>query len=179
MTVKQRQHTLLGSGIRWLILDAAACAEPLWYARGAGITTRSLFRASDEELMDNGPWLIALDNQPDLFRICLEKDPLGHACLWADSDLEPGALAKALQSRVYAQMPEGETTRFRWYDPRVLHPYLEDCEPQRRDQFLAPFSQLLYADLNPYFHEQQCLGWRQPDDQPGYTLHTIPCTEAA
>ena len=54
MSNAKRRHALILQGVQWLILDAAACPEPLWFARGAGLDTLSLFRQQDEELADSG-----------------------------------------------------------------------------------------------------------------------------
>jgi len=177
MNNEQRRVTLLDVGVQWLILDAASCAEPLWYARGAGAPLQSLFRQQDEELADSGPWLIRVDGHPDLVDNCLQKDPLGHASLWCASSLCQKALVNQLRSRVYAELPGGETARFRWYDPRVLFPYLEDCTQQRRDDFMAPFRLLVHTDLNPYNHPHQCQLWQQADTGGGFTNRPLLFTE--
>ncbi|MBN7770377.1 DUF4123 domain-containing protein [Marinobacter daepoensis] len=161
MSNAKRQHALINQSVQWLILDAAACPEPLWFARGAGLDTLSLFRQQDEELADSGPWLIAVEGEPGAIDVCLQKDPLGHASLWIASSLGQKPLADVLRSRVYARLPGGETTRFRWYDPRVLSPYVEDLPPLRRDEFLAPFDLLIHADLNPYQHPYQYQFWQR------------------
>lgn len=177
MNNEQRRVTLLDVGVQWLILDAASCAEPLWYARGAGAPLQSLFKQQDEDLADSGPWLIRVDGYPDVVDTCLQKDPLGHASLWCASSLDEKALVNQLRSRVYAELPGGETTRFRWYDPRVLFPYLEDCTQQRRDDFMAPFKLLVHTDLNPYNHPHQCQLWRQADTGGGFTNRPLLFTE--
>ncbi|MGO1692166.1 MAG: DUF4123 domain-containing protein [Marinobacter sp.] len=177
MNNEQRRVTLLDVGVQWLILDAASCAEPLWYARGAGAPLQSLFKQQDEELADSGPWLIRVDGYPDVVDTCLQKDPLGHASLWCASSLGQKALVNQLRARVYAELPSGETTRFRWYDPRVLFPYLEDCTQQRRDDFMAPFELLVHTDLNPYNHPHQCQLWQQADTGGGLTNRPLLFTE--
>lgn len=177
MNNEQCQAALLNAGVQWLILDAASCTEPLWYARGAGASLQSLFKPQDEELADSGPWLIRVDSRPDLLDTCLKKDLLGHASLWCTSSLGQQELAKQLRDRVYAKLPNGEITRFRWYDPRVLFPYLEDCTQQRRNDFLAPFEQVIHADLNPYNHPHQCQLWRQAGTGAGFTNCPLPFTE--
>lgn len=177
MNNEQRRVTLLDVGVQWLILDAASCAEPLWYARGAGAPLQSLFKQQDEDLADSGPWLIRVDGHPDVVDTCLQKDPLGHASLWCASSLGQKALVNQLRARVYAELPGGETTRFRWYDPRVLFPYLEDCTQQRRDDFMAPFELLVHTDLNPYNHPHQCQLWQQADTGGGLTNRPLLFTE--
>lgn len=177
MNNEQRRVALLDVGIQWLILDAASCAEPLWYARGAGAPLQSLFKQQDEELVDSGPWLIRVDGYPDVVDTCLQKDPLGRASLWCASSLDQKALVNQLRARVYAELPGGEITRFRWYDPRVLFPYLEDCTPQRRDDFMAPFELLVHTDLNPYNHPHQCQLWQQADTGEGFTNRPLLFTE--
>ncbi|WP_187298789.1 DUF4123 domain-containing protein [Marinobacter sp. F3R11] len=177
MNNEQRRTTLLGAGAQWLVLDAASCAEPLWYARGMGAPLQSLFRQQDEDLADSGPWLIRADSYPDLVDTCLKKDPLGHASLWCASPLDQKTLVNQLRGRVYAALPSGETTRFRWYDPRVLFPYLEDCTQQRRNDFLAPFDLLVHADLNPYNHPHQLQIWQQSGKGAGFTNSPLVFTE--
>ncbi|MBQ0831770.1 DUF4123 domain-containing protein [Marinobacter sp.] len=177
MNTEQRRVTLMGGGIQWLILDAASCAEPLWYARGAGAPLQSLFRQQDEDLVDSGPWLIRVDGHPDVMDTCLQKDPLGHASLWCASALDQKELVSQLRARVYAELPRGETTRFRWYDPRVLFPYLEDSTQPRRDDFVAPFERLVHADLNPFNHRHQYQSWQRPEAGAGFINRPLPFTE--
>lgn len=161
MSNEQRQATLLQQGVQWLILDAAACPEPLWYARGAGVVIHSLFRQQDDELADSGPWLIRVAGEPGVMDVCLQKDPLGHGSLWIASSLGQKELVDELRARVYVRLPDGEITRFRWYDPRVLCPYLEDLSFQRRDAFMAPFELLIHAELNPYHHPYRYRLWQR------------------
>src|SRR5690554_4259173 len=64
MSNAKRQHALVCRGVQWLILDAAACPEPLWFARGAGLDTLSLFRQQDEELATAAPGSLQLTENP-------------------------------------------------------------------------------------------------------------------
>lgn len=177
MSNEQRRNTLLEAGIHWLILDAASCAEPLWYARGAGAPLATLFRQQDEELADSGPWLIRVEGFPEIMETCLKADPHGHASLWCTSAFDQKTLVNQLRARVYARLPSGDTTRFRWYDPRVLFPYLNDCTQQRRDEFLIPFNMLLHADLNPYNHPYQYQLWEHAGPEAGFINRPLSFTE--
>src|SRR5690606_41871452 len=74
MSNATRRHALIRQGVQWLILDAAACPEPLWFARGAGLNSLSLFRQQDEDLADSGPWLIAIDKESGVIDVCLRSE---------------------------------------------------------------------------------------------------------
>ncbi|AGH81615.1 hypothetical protein PCNPT3_08385 [Psychromonas sp. CNPT3] len=136
---------------QWLLIDGASCPEPLAYAKGISMEHDSVFNVSDQHLADNGPWLIAVNNNVDLMRHCLTADPQGYGCLWFDSTLTKSALIGQWQQRIYAELPDGTETRFRSYDPRVCHFYLNGSTLERQAEFLAPFERFFYADLNPYF----------------------------
>lgn len=157
----------------WLILDAALCPEPLWFARGAGVECHNLFDYRDLELVDNGPWLIKLEGQEALIKLILEKDLAGHSALWCNSALLLHPLKQALEQRLYAIKPDGETTRFRFYDPRVLHHYLTTETPAERDAFLAPLGAILYASLNPFRFNSHWLHWQPSPDGYVCQAHSI------
>jgi hypothetical protein len=160
--IEAKANSLKAFGANWLILDAALCPEPLWFAKGAGCECHSLFDYRDQPLVDNGPWLIPLEGQDELVKLVLTKDSYGHGALWCNSALLLHPLKKALEQRLYAIKPGGETTRFRFYDPRVLHHYLTAETPAQRDAFLAPLGAILYASLNPFRFNSHWLHW-----QPG------------
>ncbi len=173
MTHQARFTTLMTLSPQWLIIDAAACAEPVWFAQGGGCNTWSLFSSKEHALADTGPWLIEVTNNEDLIALCLKKDVFGHACLWFNSTLPVKRIVQLLQQRLYATTPDGEQTRFRFYDPRVLHFYLHDMQVERRLDFLAPFSALFYAELNPYQFASHWLGWRINENETIATRHEI------
>lgn len=174
MSLAKQQH-LKGFQPNGLVLDAALCPEPLWFAKGAGIACHSLFNDSDQALEDNGPWLISLEGQDELIKLTLEKDTHGHSALWCKSELALLPLKKALERRLYAVKPDGETTRFRFYDPRVLHHYLSEETQARRDAFLEPLGVVRYASLNPFRFNSHWLSWQRRSD--GYGCQAISIME--
>ncbi|MCE9773866.1 DUF4123 domain-containing protein [Shewanella algae] len=170
-----KENSLNAFGANYLVLDAALCPEPLWFAKGAGAECHSLFDYRDQALVDNGPWLLHLAGQDELIKLMLEKDTHGHSALWCKSELALQSLKEALGQRLYAVKPDGETTRFRFYDPRVLHHYLTEETQARRDAFLEPLGSVLYASLNPFRFNSHWLNWqREPD---GYGCQAISIKE--
>ena len=162
----------------WLILDAALCPEPLWFAKGAGIDCHSLFDYRDQELVDNGPWLLALGGQNELSKLILEKDTYGHSALWFNTELSLQPLKAELAKRLYAIKPDEETTRFRFYDPRVLHHYLTYETQDRKDAFLMPFGSMQYASLNPFRFNSHWHYWHYWHKGPaGYCHQPVSITE--
>ena len=150
-----RLNSLLEYNPDWLIIDAAGCPEPFWYAKGLTRPLGCLFDYRDEELVEKGPWIIDAREQVELWQQVIEQDQFGYASLWMKSTLGLDELKQQLSYRLYSVLPSGETTRFRFYDPRVLHHYLNAETPELRDEFLSPVYSILYADLNPFkFHKR-------------------------
>lgn len=171
-----RIEALLEQDFSWLIVDAATCAEAVWFAKGTGTKVTSLFELEDLALADSGPWLIDIRDRPDIVRVAIDKDRYGHGCLWLNSELEERKLCRALIDRLYAELPYGEITRFRWYDPRVLQPWLLSCQPTRVAEFLAPFKRLCHASLNPFYFSTQLIDW-QTDENGLYHQAVIALEE--
>ena len=159
----------------WLIIDAAACPEPMWFAQGIGAKAQTLFKERDSQLIDAAPWLINVADNLDLITQCIKHDPLGHACLWFNARDE-ATLHYQLQQRLYATTHDGTETRFRFYDPRVLHLYLNDITPERKLALLAPFTSLFYADINPFYTDRHWLSWQVTDTDA--IPHTVPIKES-
>lgn len=171
--ISKKEDSLKRFGPNWLVLDAALCPEPLWFAKGAGAECHSLFDYRDQALVDNGPWLINLEGQDELIKLLLAKDSHGHSALWCKSELALKPLKQALGKRLYAIKPDGEPTRFRFYDPRVLHHYLFQETQHKRDAFLEPLGAILYASLNPFRFNSHWLTWQRGRDGYGCQSLTI------
>lgn len=156
---KQKESAIISSQVNWLILDAAACPEPLWFAKGTGTQLISLFNSQDVALQDYGAWLINVIDYPDIVRLTLNKDTAGCAALWCSSLLDAEELAQQLRFRLYATLPDGITTRFRWYDPRVLDSWLASLSLDRRIAFLEPINEILYTPPNPFYSSSYLTCW--------------------
>lgn len=178
MSVAAKADYLMAQNLQWVVLDGAQCSEPVWFAHGAELPAYSLFSQQDASLADNGPWLVDMTNNRAFVDLCLKKDPLGQGTLWLGSDMPVDRLVQLLRTRLYAELPGGEATRFRWYDPRVLFPYLLDSSPERRQQFLAPLTQLIHADLNPFYSADHWQVWCRDDNSGDVLSQSVPCKEA-
>ena len=88
-------------------------------------------------------------------------------------------LIQLLRARLYAGLPSGDITRFRWYDPRVLYPYLTDSASERRHAFMAPITRLIHADLNPFYSADHWNVWQQDDNSGDVLCQSVPCKEAS
>ncbi len=153
-------QSIIDHKLPWLLLDSALIPEPLWFAKGAGLNCLSLFSAQDKPLEDKGPWLIYIEEQSDFIELVLKQNETGHGSVWFSSPLEQEALVKALRMRLYVEKPDGQITRFRYYDPRVLHHYLHAESLPRLQEFMTPFHCLVYAELNPFRFESNWNIWQ-------------------
>ncbi len=178
MTTSKRD-SLIAHQQFFSIIDSALLPEPLWYAKGAGLPLKSLFLNKDKPLEDKGPWLINLQDAPDMMDLLLKQDVHGHGTLWCSSPLDIQSLSDQLTKRVYAKKPDGTITRFRFYDPRVLHHYLLSESDEKVGQFLQPFSRLTYASLNPFRFEHYWNEWLVQEQETVYLESPLypPSTE--
>lgn len=127
--------------------DAATCALldgstiaglPQWIAAHA-CTAWSLFDTHDAGLAAAGPWLVRM---PDA----------AAGSGWIDAQLAAGRgvgviyeddckpLRRHFRRFLSVRTPTGETTFFRFYDPRVLLAFLPECDEMELREFFGPIS---------------------------------------
>lgn len=100
----------------------------------------SLFAGTEEEsLMDDGPWLLAVERQSYAFcrqLIALERSR--PAVSWIYAAFDTAVLAAQLQARLNMRLPDGRSALVRFWDPRVLGILARRLdEAQRMDFFHA------------------------------------------
>ncbi len=85
---------------------------------------------SADEHADVAPYLVALPDDGAADR--LAADGWGRAWgIFVSSLLSPGALRRHLRRFTMVRLPDGEAAFFRFYDPRVLRPFLPTCDAEQ------------------------------------------------
>ena len=133
-------------GRLYAILDA--CDAPVVYAKVQEMQEGQavcLYRGKlDPEVLAEAPYLVRAT--PDLLE-WIQKTVCNTAwgiLMIADNDLR--SLRKHFRHFLLVEGPEGETLYFRYYDPRVLLPFLASCNKAELEEFFGPV--LAYAVTN-------------------------------
>jgi len=94
------------------------------------------FGSAEKKYWELAPYLIQID-PPTLewMRQTVWKSPCG-VFLLSKSGLE--TLRTHLRRFLMVQLPDGERWFFRFYDPRILKVYLENCRPDELEIFFGP-----------------------------------------
>jgi hypothetical protein len=105
----------------------------------------SLFRGSAEEEFESvAPYLVAVDSSVfDWISATFGQEPWG-VFIHSGSDL--AALRTHFRKFLTVKSPEGDDWYFRYYDPRVLEPFLESCTTEELDDFFGPVERFGLSD---------------------------------
>lgn len=97
-----------------------------------------------QDLWAFAPFLVECDEATVRWIINeLSETPWGFFA-FADGDLE--ALRRHFRRFLMVQDPDGKEMYFRFYDPRVLPPFLESCTNSERDRFFGPISSFVLIE---------------------------------
>jgi hypothetical protein len=109
----------------------------------------SLYRGrAEDELWGIGPWLTQVDAETcDWIASDLWSTPWGIFAI-ADSDLE--TMRTHFRRFLVVKSPEGEALYFRYYDPRVLPPFLESCTEAELAELFGPIRAFAVTDAASY-----------------------------
>ena len=138
------------AGNLWAILDATDAPSVLATVTRLGPTRAvSLYRGgAEEDLAAIAPYLVHLDELT--FQWITEDlwpQPWGILAV-ATAPLE--SLRLHFRRFLVVESPEGEDWYFRFYDPRVLVPYLASCTPAEATHFFGPVRAYAVTDPATY-----------------------------
>ena len=137
-TQKAEWQQLAGSGRLFAVIDA--CNEPSVLKKANEVGPQravSLYRGSAEQRYAHvGPFLFQID-EPSFGWIneSLWKSEWG-IFAYADSQLE--ALRTHFRHFLKVKSTDQKEYLFRFYDPRILPPFLEACNESELDEFFGP-----------------------------------------
>lgn len=125
------------------VLDAARTPDLSRRLSLHGVEHRSLFLGPGSEVIsDMAPYLVRLSPESEFARWVADE---GAGDFWgfffiATADLD--TLASHLASFLVVTDEEGSELFFRFYDPRVLLPFLASCTPEEQQAFMGPMEAL-------------------------------------
>ena len=130
------------------LLDAARTPELPGEAVTAGMKIRSLYAGEmGEALSDVAPYLVELPLKSSYFEKLAENWPDYHFVLF-QSQATFEALYKHLRTFLLVKDERGKLLRFRYYDARVLRPFLPACTPAELGGFFGPISRYYILTAN-------------------------------
>ena len=103
------------------------------------VRAKCLFRGPAlEELWAVAPYLVSIDRPLfDWLQRTVWQDPWG---ILAITKTPEQSLFRHLRGLLLVEDPDGETLYFRYYDPRVLEPFLSMCSPEQSTELFGPLS---------------------------------------
>jgi Domain of unknown function (DUF4123) len=132
----------------YAVLDAADAPTVPGMMIAAGDEAKALYMSnSDPELELAAPYLVKLD-PVRLAEI--------HRNLWNDAwgiiiefDGDLMTLRRHLRQFLIVDSPEGQPLYFRFYDPRVLHPFIQSSDDAARAEFFGPVRAYIARGSDP------------------------------
>jgi len=87
---------------------------------------------------DQGPHLIALPKTSPFLSLLLERGWGNNWGLFFTSSANFASVCRHLRRLLTVKLPNGGYALFRFYDPRVLPDFLENCDSQETERFFGP-----------------------------------------
>ncbi len=125
----------------YALLDAARDDEILTLLYGmAPDSFQSLYDgASEARLGPSGPYLVALSGHDDLLKAILRKGWGRGWGIFATAGDDFATVRKHFRSLLMVKrVSDGSEMYFRFYDPRVIRPFLPTCSPEQVRQMFGP-----------------------------------------
>jgi hypothetical protein len=121
----------------WAVIDGAARPDLLGEIHDSGAEAACLFSgALAPEVAATAPWLVALGPTSPILA-ALESDWGRSQAVFLTASGALVAVRRRLRHLTLAQLPDGRTVYFRFYDPRTLRAIGPLLEPGQRAQFFG------------------------------------------
>jgi hypothetical protein len=123
----------------------------------------SLFRNSDDQDLERiGPYLVLPPLEHDPLTLFIASEGLLEATTFFITAAGPEAVRTHLRRYLKVLDSEGRRRFFRFYDPRVLTPFLGAATPLERARFFGPFTAILALDPAPETPARLLRRWQAP-----------------
>jgi hypothetical protein len=135
-----RAHLDLQPGERlYTVVDACQDAELAFEAESRfHVPIRMLFKGEAAQYMrEVAPYFIPIDPQSEYLESWAARWG-NNVGIFLASSAEPNAVFRHLRDIFVVKDEEGQEYFFRFYDPRVLRPYLATCTPAEAQEFAGP-----------------------------------------
>jgi uncharacterized protein DUF4123 len=129
----------------YAILDAAGNIDIAYQLQNiSNVEYVSLYKGRKEEPMwDAAPYLTLCVRDSEFFNWMIERGWGDSWGIFVISKATLEDLCKHFQEFLLVQDEDGKQMYFRFYDPRVLPPFLSTCAREQRLEFFGPVNQVL------------------------------------
>jgi len=146
-------------GDAYAILDAARAGRVLRLLKSTNLEHLILYEgAIDPLIADVAPYLVALPRSSSDTRRIVEA-AWGNAWgVFCASRADIQSLRRHLRVFLTVLTESRKKMLFRYYDPRVLRPYLPSCTPEELTTFYGPIDQFVFEGEEPrsaHVHERK------------------------
>jgi hypothetical protein len=168
-------HLLEGNGPLYAVLDPARDPAILELLQSSGEEVRSLYNGRrSEQLADVAPYLARVPAGSRLLEALVRE---GWGRSWGVlvvCDAPFAELRRHLRRFLVAQTEDRTALYFRFYDPRVLRPFLESATDEQRRAFFGPVSAFLFEGRREGTVLRRArVGPAAPRPEPPWELLTI------
>jgi hypothetical protein len=123
----------------YAVLDSAKDGKILPLVVKSGCEFGILYGSRLASVMDDqGPHLVALPKTSPFLLLLLERGWGNNWGLFFTSSADFASVRRHLRRLLTVKLPNGGYALFRFYDPRVLPNFLENCDSQETERFFGP-----------------------------------------
>ena len=145
------------------LFDAARLNGLPVFLREAGAQFACLYRGkSAEDLAHVAPYLVKLPLTSLVIPWLLVDTAAAEAVVFLVSDADPDEIRQHLRRFLMVLNPRGAENFFRFYDPRVLGPFLEASKPEEAAQFFGPIRRMFVCASVPPVKKPFFRSWTAP-----------------
>ena len=146
------------------LLDAARVRGLRAFLRETHSEFVCLYRgAPAEELAHVAPYLVSMPLASLLVPWLLVDTKAAGSVMIVVADADLDGLRTHLRRWLIVLDPRGEENFFRFYDPRIIGPFLEASTPEEAGRFFGPVRAILVCNQAPPVKEPLFRAWRAPE----------------
>ena len=137
-------------GDAFAILDAARAGRVMRLLKSTGLEHRILYEGEVDPLIaEVAPYLVLLPKKSAEVRRLLDAAWGNSWGVFLASKSTIDGLRRHLRFFLTVHTEKKKKLLFRFYDPRVLRPYLPSCTPEEMEKFFGPIDQYVIEGEDP------------------------------
>lgn len=128
----------------YFIADAALLKSALEMILAKASLSKCLFKEESNHLLGLAPYLLSLDPDSELFHRIKTEEALRNSGIFVSTYMDFEACWLHFRQLLSAVDEKGRMLLFRYYDPRILHIFLDTIEPHQITEFFKDDCRFMY-----------------------------------
>jgi hypothetical protein len=146
---KIKEHLFSNELNTYAIIDGAACPELRfkiydWEPQSACLWSGSL----EPDMEEVAPYMVLLDKESTFTDWLITQGWENHWNVFITSEFDFKVFRKQIRKLLLVKSPEGQNMVFRFYDPRVMHNFLPECEPDQIAELFSGLDAIYYPNIS-------------------------------